>query len=94
MWSDLLQLVPTLLPNPGYQVFWILSNVQHSNMKRLEILKVTLLPESIYEGLRRPRWSQFASEIYKVYFNVGIGIGYNRIYFWNKIYNNHYLQCI
>ena len=52
MWSDMLQLVPTLLPSetpwrdiptPRVLSVWILSNVQHSNMKRLEILKVTFL---------------------------------------------------
>ena len=35
-------------------------------MKKCPVSISTLIGISIYEGLRRPRWSHFASEIYKV----------------------------
>ena len=63
MWSDMLHLVPTLLPNPGYQLFGycLMSN---THMKRLEILKVTLLPElksgpCIFCGLKWVHYHDF-----------------------------------
>ena len=56
----------------------LLTSLVFSAMYLFVVITKCLLIESIYKGLRRPRWSQFASEIYKVdtivysTYNVGI----------------------
>ena len=49
-----------------YQQLKRIGNMIDPNHRLLILISVLSHTKSIYEGLRRPRWSQFASEIYKV----------------------------